>query len=189
MKILLLDNYDSFTYNLADYLIRSGVEVEVIRNDQFSLETLELTPFSGVLISPGPSTPENAGLLMPFLEKFAERIPVLGVCLGFQALGIYYGARLIRGREPVHGKSSEITCIQHPMYANIPLRHRVGRYHSLCLENIPDCMVLTANTADGVPMAFAHKSLPIWGVQYHPEAVYTEFGLRFIQNWVNSLKS
>lgn len=189
MKILLLDNYDSFTYNLADYLHRSGADVEVIRNDQFSLETLQITAYSGVLISPGPSTPENAGLLMPFLEKYTDRIPVLGVCLGFQALGIHFGARLIRGKEPVHGKSSEISCIQHPMYQGIPLRHRVGRYHSLCLDEIPGSLLLTASTTDQVPMAFAHRTLPIWGVQYHPEAVYTEFGLQFIRNWVNSLKS
>ncbi|HCS19777.1 MAG TPA: aminodeoxychorismate/anthranilate synthase component II [Bacteroidetes bacterium] len=187
--MLLLDNYDSFTYNLADYLFRSGAEVDVLRNDQFSLEALQIERFAGVMISPGPSTPENAGLLMPFLEKYADQIPVLGVCLGFQALGILYGASLTAGREPVHGKSSEINCITHAMYEGIPLRHRVGRYHSLCLDNMPDCLELTASTADAVPMAFAHRSLPIWGVQYHPEAVYTEFGLRFIQNWVNSLKS
>lgn len=189
MKILLLDNYDSFTYNLADYLFRTGVEVHVVRNDQFSFSTLDISPYSGVLLSPGPSTPENAGLLMPFIEKFAGQLPILGVCLGFQALGIFYGARLVRGREPVHGKSSEIHCDEHTMYIGIPLRHHVGRYHSLCLENIPDCLLLTARTADGVPMAFAHKSLPVWGVQYHPEAIYTEFGLQFIRNWVNSLKS
>lgn len=189
MKILLLDNYDSFTFNLADYLFQSGADVDVVRNDQFSLDTLEIDGYSGVLVSPGPSTPENAGLLMPFIEKFAEKAPILGVCLGFQALGIHYGARLIQGKEPVHGKSSEITCIQHAMYTGIPLRHRVGRYHSLCLENIPECLLLTASTSDGVPMAFAHKTLAIWGVQYHPEAVYTEFGLLFIRNWVNSLKS
>jgi anthranilate synthase component 2 len=189
LKILLLDNYDSFTYNLADYLARSGARVEVIRNDMFSVDTLNLETFSGVVISPGPSTPEKAGALMPFLGKFSDRIPILGVCLGFQALGMHFGAHLVHGKEPVHGKSSEITCIEHPMYARIPHRHRVGRYHSLCLEDIPECLVLTASTNDGVPMAFAHRSLPIWAVQYHPEAVYTEFGLQFIRNWVNSLKS
>lgn len=189
MKILLLDNYDSFTYNLADYLSRSGTEVEIVRNDAFSVETMDIRSFSGVVISPGPSTPEKAGMLMPFLKKFSDEIPILGVCLGFQAIGVHFGARLIRGKEPVHGKSSEISCIQHPMYAHIPLRHRVGRYHSLCLEAIPHSLTLTATTADGVPMAFAHKSLPIWAVQYHPEAVYTEFGLQFIRNWVNSLKT
>lgn len=190
LRIILLDNYDSFTYNLADYLAQAGAKIKVLRNDAFVLNELDISHVDGVVLSPGPSTPEKSGLLMPFIEKFADSKPFLGVCLGFQALGLHFGARLVHGREPVHGKSSEIECMAHSMYAHIPLRHRVGRYHSLCLADMPDSLLLTASTKDDkVPMAFAHKTLPIWAVQYHPEAIYTEFGLQFIRNWVNSLKS
>lgn len=188
MKILLIDNYDSFTYNLADYISRCGVEVVILRNNVFNIEEIKLSDFDGVVLSPGPSIPENAGLLMPFIQRFATDIPILGVCLGFQALGIHFGARLVRGEVPVHGKSSEIVCLAHMMYQDIPSRHQVARYHSLCLTDLPNCLLITAQTREGIPMAFAHQSLPIWGVQYHPEAVLSEFGLHFIRNWVEMLK-
>jgi len=188
LKILLLDNYDSFTFTLADYLARAGAALLILRNDAFSLEDSRLLEMDGIVLSPGPSKPENAGLLMPFVERFAEQKPILGVCLGFQALGIHFGAALELAAVPVHGKSSEITCESHSMYKGIPSRHRVGRYHSLRLSTIPDTLQITAQTQDGIPMAFAHRKHSIWAVQYHPEAVLTEFGLPFIRNWMNLVK-
>lgn len=188
MKILLIDNYDSFTYNLADYLARAGAELLILRNDAFELNDSRFPNLDGVVLSPGPSTPENAGLLMPFIKQFENQLPMLGVCLGFQALGIHFGAELVKSGVPVHGKSSEIVCQPHAMYESIPQRHRVGRYHSLRLENIPDVLSVISETSDGIPMAFAHRTKPIWAVQYHPEAVLTEYGMPFIRNWMQSVK-
>lgn len=160
----------------------------ILRNDAFSLDDPRILEMDGVVLSPGPSSPENAGLLMPFIERYAEQLPILGVCLGFQALGIHFGAKLIQSSVPVHGKSSEINCSEHRMYEGIPSRHRVGRYHSLRLEQLPEELKLTATTQDDIPMAFAHEKLAIWAVQYHPEAVLSEFGLPFIRNWIKLVK-
>lgn len=188
MKILLIDNYDSFTYNLVDYLGRLGAELEVVRNDEFDLAGLELGRYQGVVISPGPSTPPNAGLLMPFIDAHIERIPILGVCLGFQAIGLHFGADLIESPVPFHGKRTEIICAAHPMYKGIPATHKVGRYHSLCLRNLPDILEVTAQTLDGLVMSFSHRALPVWGVQYHPESILTEHGLIFLNNWLQFIK-
>lgn len=188
MKILLIDNYDSFTYNLADYLARAGAELLILRNDAFELEDPRFKNMDGVVLSPGPSTPENAGMLMPFIQQFESQLPMLGVCLGFQALGIHFGAKLSKAQVPVHGKSSEIVCEPHAMYADIPQRHRVGRYHSLRLVDIPEELKVISETHDGIPMAFAHQKKPIWAVQYHPEAVLTEYGMPFIRNWMQTVK-
>lgn len=188
LKILLIDNYDSFTFNLADYLARAGAELLILRNDAFELDDPRFLEMDAAVLSPGPSVPDKAGLLMPFVQRFSEKLPILGVCLGFQALGIHFGAKLEQSAVPVHGKSSEISCLEHPMYAGIPNRHRVGRYHSLRLSSMPDSLQITAQTKDEIPMAFAHHKLAIWAVQYHPEAVLTEFGLPFIRNWMNMVK-
>jgi len=188
LKILLIDNYDSFTFNLADYLARAGAELLILRNDAFEMDDPRFSDTDAVVLSPGPSKPKNAGQLMPFIEHFVGQKPMLGVCLGFQALGIHFGAQLVPSDIPVHGKSSEIDCTAHPMYAGIPRRHRVGRYHSLRLTSLPETLQITAQTKDEIPMAFAHKHFPIWAVQYHPEAVLSEFGLPFIRNWMNLVK-
>ncbi|MBI1221595.1 MAG: aminodeoxychorismate/anthranilate synthase component II [Bacteroidetes bacterium] len=184
MKIFLLDNFDSFTYNLVDYLLREGAEVEVKRNNE---HIPDLSGFDGIVLSPGPSRPESSGNLLPLIEAYHNQLPILGICLGFQAIGEFFGARLIRLPEPVHGKSSEIVCSRHPMYSGIPERHQVARYHSLCLENLPEELELTSETRTKIPMGIAHREWPIWAVQYHPEAVLSEYGLVFIRNWINSL--
>jgi anthranilate synthase/aminodeoxychorismate synthase-like glutamine amidotransferase len=184
--ILLLDNYDSFTYNLADYLQRIAAQVMVRRND---VELNELTsyPIEGLLLSPGPSTPSQAGNLMAIIEHYVEKqphIPILGVCLGHQALGEYFGAQLVRASYPMHGKLSQIYQQQaSELFAGLPLAFDVVRYHSLLLTDLPDCLQPLAQTAQGELMAFQHHSRPIYGVQFHPEAALTQYGLELLRNW------
>jgi anthranilate synthase component 2 len=184
VKVLLFDNYDSFTYNLADYLITEGAELLVIRNDEYPPEEWDNMSFDAAVLSPGPSSPDKAGHLMKFIANWHTRKPLLGVCLGFQALGVHFGAELQHAAQPVHGKTSRIHCQEHPMYEGIPLSHDVCRYHSLRLGPIPDDLQTTAETAEGIPMAFAHRKLPVWAVQYHPEAILTEHGHAYIRNWI-----
>ncbi len=189
MRIFLLDNYDSFTYNLADYLSVNGAEVDIMRNDEFEPETLTIEQYDGAVLSPGPSDPQHSGCLPEFIARYVETLPLLGVCLGYQALGQYFGARLLQASEPRHGKQSKIRSITHPMFSGIPAEHLVCRYHSLVLSDIPEQLEITAQTLDGEPMAFAHRQLSIWGVQYHPEAILTEHGHQLIRNWLNLVSS
>lgn len=185
MHILLLDNYDSFTYNLADYLLQTGVRVTVRRNDRIGPETLDGLNPDGICLSPGPGRPRDAGVLMPLLRCWHTRLPMLGICLGQQAIGELFGARLVHATAPVHGKTSEIRCADHPMMAGMPPRFRVMRYHSLILESLDGTGLLPlAHTDDGALMAFAHAVLPLWGVQFHPESVLSEHGLALLGNWV-----
>lgn len=183
--VLLLDNYDSFTFNLSDYLKSLGAEVTVVRNDAMNAEQLgQLNP-EGLVISPGPGRPENSGNLMEVLGYFAGKIPVLGICLGHQAIGMYYGGKLVK-TAPQHGKVSEIKTLPHPMWRHIEPIHQVCRYHSLCLaEPLPKTLQVTARSKDGVVMAMTHKDLDIWGIQYHPEAILTENGHTLLRNWLN----
>jgi anthranilate synthase/aminodeoxychorismate synthase-like glutamine amidotransferase len=185
MKILLFDNYDSFTYNLRDYLLRCGAEVITYRNDELPLSALLQIPFDALLISPGPGTPEETPNLMPLIAQVAGKKPVLGICLGFQAIGLHFGAELVKAPEPVHGKTSCLQYVSHAMFANISGKVSVCRYHSLALQNIPDTLEVTAFADGGVPMSLAHNQLNIWGHQFHPEAVLTDHGLLMIENWVN----
>lgn len=183
--VLLLDNYDSFTFNLADYLKSLGAEVKVVRNDAMNIEQLRHLNPDGLVISPGPGRPENSGNLMEVLAHFAGKIPVLGICLGHQAIGLFYGGKLVK-TVPQHGKVYEITTLPHPMWQHIAPQHRICRYHSLCLaEPLPDTLQVTARSSDGVVMAMAHKDLDIWGIQYHPEAILTENGHTLLRNWLN----
>lgn len=188
-RILLFDNYDSFTYNLRDYLLQTGVDCLVVRNDSLPLEDFETLGFEAIVLSPGPKRPANAGLLMPLIERWHQRVPMLGVCLGHQALGEFFGANLVRAALPMHGKTSEINLLtEHPLFVGIPRRFSVMRYHSLTLQSLHDTpMDVLATTNSGEIMAFAHRSLPLWGVQFHPESVLTEHGLTMVKNWVNSL--
>lgn len=183
--ILLLDNYDSFTFNLYDYLRSSGEEVKVVRNDIIDLPGIfQLNP-TGVVISPGPCTPKEAGNLMDVLPEIIKAHTVLGVCLGYQAIGEIFGADLVEADKPVHGKLSAIRHSEHKMFSGVPNSFRVCRYHSLILENIKFPLHVTAKTQDGVAMALAHDSLPVWGIQYHPEAILTEYGKVLLDNWVD----
>jgi anthranilate synthase/aminodeoxychorismate synthase-like glutamine amidotransferase len=182
--ILILDNFDSFTFNLADYFQRCGVQTRIVRNNIAASE-LPLDGMDGLVLSPGPETPEKAGCLLESIKLNAGRIPILGICLGHQAIGQYYGARLVKAPQPMHGKLSEIeTDVNDPNFKDLPPRFNVVRYHSLILEDLPDCLWATAHTAKGEVMAIRHKHLGISGFQFHPEAILTEYGLQLLGNWL-----
>jgi len=188
MNILLLDNYDSFTYNLYDYLLQTGVDCTVLRNDAFTMEELELLDFQAIVLSPGPKRPADAGLMMAVIERYNLRLPILGICLGHQALGEFFGAKLLKASLPMHGKTSVIQHQGHPVFQGIPEKFTVMRYHSLLLEPpLPPCLHCLANTDSGEIMALAHQSLPLIGVQFHPESILTEHGLQLLRNWVASI--
>jgi anthranilate synthase/aminodeoxychorismate synthase-like glutamine amidotransferase len=185
--LLLLDNYDSFTYNLYDYFVRCGAEVEVIRNDEIEVNTIG-DKYTGIILSPGPGTPEESGRLMDVIHLYHNKLPIFGVCLGMQAIGTYFGARLIRAYFPMHGKQDKISYTEtHPMFNKITGPLHVCRYHSLILTEIEGKnLVDLAYTQKNELMALAHASLPIWGVQFHPEAILTSHGLTIIDNWLSS---
>ena len=181
---VLIDNYDSFTYILRHYLLQTGNECTVIRNDEVSLQQLiDLKP-TRLILSPGPETPLQAGLTMAAIDHFHKHKPILGVCLGPQPLGMYFGAQLIHTPYPMHGKTSEVTHNSSPLFKGIPSPFTVMRYHSLAVEGFENTpLKATAHTADGTVMALAHTQYPCTGVQFHPESVGTEHGLQLLKNW------
>ena len=181
---LLLDNFDSFTYNLADYLAQCGADFRVVRND-VPLPEIRRETYQGIILSPGPGTPRQAGGLMQVIEHYANTLPMLGICLGHQALGEHFGAKLERAAKPMHGKVSHIKCLPDAVFAGLPATLEVVRYHSLVLQSLPATLETVARTAEGEIMAFRHKSLPIRGVQFHPEAALTQGGLKMRNNWLN----
>ncbi|KAA9331533.1 aminodeoxychorismate/anthranilate synthase component II [Hymenobacter busanensis] len=187
MRLLLLDNFDSFTFNLLDYFQQLEVEVLVRRNDAPLAELLALD-VDGVVLSPGPGTPRRAGVMMTLLAQVYQRLPVLGVCLGHQALGEFFGAELTRGARPMHGKVSDIGLLQpnEPLFAGLPALFPVTRYHSLVLRGLPAELQPLAQTVAPAPelMALRHRTLPLYGVQFHPEALLTAHGLELLRNWV-----
>ena len=185
--ILLLDNHDSFTYNLVDYVEQLGAKCLVYRNDEISVKQVLKLAFDGILLSPGPGIPSHSGIMMALLKEWHTRLPILGVCLGHQAIGQFFGASLQKADYPMHGKTSEIICKKHEMFADIPTKHKVMRYHSLVLQEVPAKIKVTAITAQKEIMAIAHKNLPIWGVQYHPESILSEYGKELINNWLKIL--
>ena len=182
--VLLLDNFDSFTWNLADYIHRLGVPCEVVQNDQ-PLEKIQQIPFKALILSPGPQTPAKAGCLMEVIAHNYRRVPILGVCLGHQALGEFFGARLYKASQPMHGKLSSISCRSDYLFEGLPAQFKVVRYHSLLLKELPHSLESIAETAAGELMALRHRELPIRGVQFHPEAILTEGGLALLKNWVS----
>ncbi len=181
---VLIDNYDSFTWILQHYLLQTGHECAVYRNDEISLEQLiDIAP-ERLVISPGPETPLQAGITMQAIDHFHSRIPILGVCLGHQALGMYFGAKLVHTPYPMHGKTSEITHNSHALFKGIPSAYTVMRYHSLAVQDFENTgLQATAHTSDGVVMALAHDHFRCTGVQFHPESVGTEYGLQLLKNW------
>ena len=184
---LLLDNYDSFTYNLRHYLGELGAEVEVRRNDAVSADEALSLGAEGIVISPGPCDPDRAGICLEVMEKAAGRLPVLGVCLGHQCIGQAFGAKVVRAPKPMHGKISEITHNATGVLAAIPSPFKATRYHSLTLESgsLPDCLEITAKSDDGVIQGIAHRDLPLHGVQFHPESIASEHGHQLIQNFLD----
>ena len=185
--LLVIDNYDSFTYNLVQYLGELGAEMKVYRNDEITVEEIEndIKP-EKILISPGPGTPDSAGISLKVLERFAERLPILGVCLGHQAIGQLFGGKVIRAPQPVHGKPVEIRHDGKTIFADLPQNFEAGRYHSLIVErdNLPDCLEISADSPDGLIMGLRHKTYKIEGVQFHPESILTPEGKKLLQNFL-----
>jgi para-aminobenzoate synthetase component II len=184
--ILLLDNYDSFTYNLAQYLGQMGQRLEVRRNDQITLEEIDQLAPERIVISPGPCTPAEAGVSVPLIPRFADRIPILGVCLGHQSIGAAFGGRVVRAREVMHGKTSTIHHDHKTIFRGLPQDFPATRYHSLIVERetLPDMLEISAETADGTIMGLRHKKWKVEGVQFHPESVLTEAGFRLLENFL-----
>ena len=182
--ILLLDNFDSFSYILVDYFRRLNVDCMVLRNDT-PVQELTGHNFKGIVLSPGPKTPEKAGNLMEVLSLYHQKLPVLGICLGHQAIGQFFGGQVTKALRPVHGKISAIRFNKDIIFQGIPSSEiNVVRYNSLVVRNLPDVLEAIALSKEEEIMALKHKHLPIWGVQFHPEAELTEFGLVMLKNWV-----
>jgi para-aminobenzoate synthetase component II len=186
--LLVIDNYDSFTYNLVQYLGELGAEIVVRRNDEVTIEEIEteLKPLQ-ILISPGPGNPDEAGVSLKVIEHFAGKLPILGVCLGHQAIGQHFGGKVIHAPLPVHGKAAEICHDGKTIYAELPYRFKAGRYHSLVVEreSLPDELEISATTPDGLIMGLRHKTLNIEGVQFHPESILTVEGKKLLQNFLS----
>ncbi|MFY0593193.1 anthranilate synthase component II [Roseivirga sp.] len=182
--ILLIDNYDSFTYNLVDYFNQLGVEVKVLRNDTPQAEFNSLK-FSGIVLSPGPERPSDAGNLLTLIDQYIGRVPMLGICLGHQAIAEYLGGQIVKAHKPMHGKISSIDTSESQTYRNLPSRIDVVRYHSLVVKDLPKTLKPTALTAHGELMSFeSNHELKTWGIQFHPEAYLTQYGLEILKNWV-----
>jgi para-aminobenzoate synthetase component II len=185
--ILLLDNYDSFTYNLAQYLGQMGQRLEVRRNDQITVEEVEQMAPERIVISPGPCTPKEAGVSVPLIQRFAGKIPILGVCLGHQAIGAAFGGRVIRAAKVMHGKTSEIEHDGKTIYKGLPRKFTATRYHSLIVERrtLPKSLEISAETNDGTIMGLRNRRLRVEGVQFHPESVLTEAGYKLLENFLS----
>jgi para-aminobenzoate synthetase component II len=184
--ILLLDNYDSFTYNLAQYLGQMGQELLIRRNDQITLDEIEQRKPERIVISPGPCTPKEAGVSVPLIERFAGKIPILGVCLGHQSIGAAFGGRVIRAPKVMHGKTSQIHHDGETIFYGLPQDFQATRYHSLIVErkSLPRELEISAETADGTIMGLRHRKLKVEGVQFHPESVLTDAGFRLLENFL-----
>ena len=190
MKLLMIDNYDSFTYNIVQYFGELGADVEVFRNDEITVADiatkLEAGQLDRLVVSPGPCSPAEAGISVAAIQHFAGKLPILGVCLGHQAIGAAFGGKIIRAQQLMHGKTSVITTTQQGVFAGLPAQFTVNRYHSLAIErdSCPEALEVTAWTEDGEIMGVRHKSLPIQGVQFHPESILTEHGHAVLKNFL-----
>ena len=190
MKLLMVDNYDSFTYNIVQYFGELGAQVEVFRNDEITVTDIQARLNAGQLdrlvISPGPCSPAEAGISVAAIQHFAGKLPILGVCLGHQAIGAAFGGTIVRAQQLMHGKTSVITTTQKGVFAGLPEKFTVNRYHSLAIERAtcPEVLEITAWTEDGEIMGVRHKTLPIEGVQFHPESILTEHGHAMLRNFL-----
>lgn len=185
--LLMLDNYDSFTYNLVQYFGELGEDVRVYRNDQITVDEIEALKPDHICISPGPCSPAEAGISVAVIKHFAGRIPILGVCLGHQSIGAAFGGKIVRAKAIMHGKTSLVTHRGTDVFRGLPSPFTVIRYHSLAIEraSLPDCLEVTAETADGEIMGVRHKTLPIYGVQFHPESILSEHGHDMLRNFLS----
>ncbi len=186
--LLMIDNYDSFTYNLVQYFGELGVDVRTYRNDEISIEDIEALKPERICISPGPCTPHEAGISVPVLKHFAGKLPILGVCLGHQSIGAAFGGKVVRAKEVMHGKTSPIEHTGTGVFQGLPTPYTIIRYHSLAIEreSLPDCLEVTAWTADGEIMGVRHKDFQIEGVQFHPESILSEHGHALLRNFLNT---
>ena len=188
--ILLIDNYDSFTYNLYQYFGTFTDEIRVVRNDTVTLEEIRQMHPEKIVLSPGPKNPSEAGICMDVVKEFYREVPILGICLGHQCIGEAFGGTVSYAKSLYHGKQSEISHDGTGIFEGIPSPVKVARYHSLAVQedDLPECLEVTARTADGEIMAIRHKEYPVVGLQFHPESIYTEHGKRMIENFINRAK-
>ena len=187
--LLLLDNYDSFTYNIYQLFSDIGAQVEVVRSDKISIDGIRANGYRGIIISPGPGIPQDAGISEEVIRQLGGEIPILGICLGHQAIGEVFGGRVVRAGEIVHGKASPIRHSGTGLYRDIPNPPEVARYHSLIIArvNLPDVLDVTSQLDDGTIMGVRHKTLPIEGIQFHPESILTPEGRRMMQNYLTDI--
>ncbi len=188
MRLLMIDNYDSFTYNLVQYFAELGADVRVARNDQVTLDEIEALAPDRLCVSPGPCSPAEAGISVAAIQRFAGRMPILGVCLGHQAIGAAYGGRIVRAQTVMHGKTVSIAHRGTGLFQGLPTPYTAIRYNSLTIapDGLPDCLEVTATADDGDIMGVRHKTLPVYGVQYHPESVLSEHGHALLRNFLQN---
>ncbi len=186
--LLMIDNYDSFTYNIVQYFGELGVEVKTFRNDEITLDEVAALNPERICLSPGPCTPAEAGICIPLLKQFAGKLPILGVCLGHQAIGAAFGGKIVRAKEVMHGKTALIAHTGVGVFKGLPSPYTVTRYHSLAIEraSLPDCLEVTAWTDDGEIMAVRHKEFKLEGVQFHPESILSEHGHALLKNFLEA---
>jgi anthranilate synthase/aminodeoxychorismate synthase-like glutamine amidotransferase len=184
--ILVIDNYESFTYNLVQYLGELGQELQVFRNDKLTLDEIAARAPARIVISPGPGTPRDAGISESVIERFHRTSPILGVCLGHQALGEVFGGKIVRAPTLMHGKTSEIFHDGRTLFRDLPQGFPATRYHSLIVTDVPECLEVSARTADNLVMGLRHREFPVEGIQFHPESIMTEVGKRILANFVES---
>jgi anthranilate synthase/aminodeoxychorismate synthase-like glutamine amidotransferase len=184
--VLIIDNYDSFTYNLVQYLGELGAKLDVYRNDALTINDIKKMKPSHIVISPGPGRPEDAGISVEIIKKFAGQYPILGVCLGHQAIGYAFGGKIIRAKHLMHGKTSQVKHDKREIFKGVESPFEATRYHSLVIDprNIPECLEVTARSEDQEIMGIRHKTLPLWGVQFHPESILTKAGKKILKNFL-----
>lgn len=185
--MILIDNYDSFTYNIVQYLEELGVEPKIFENDKVTIDELKSLDFDSIIISPGAGNPNTTGISMAALEEFYKTKKILGICLGHQCIAKFFGANIVKSKNPTHGKTSKIfVCENSKLFKNLPKNFDITRYHSLEVEksSIPPSLKITAETQDGTIMALEHNALPIYGVQFHPEAILTQYGHELLKNFI-----
>ena len=185
-KVLVIDNFDSFTYNIVQYLKELGVEVEVFQNNEISINDISAKNVVHIILAPGAGNPDNAGICLDLLKHFYNQRKILGICLGHQCIAQFFGAKIIKDKKPMHGKISEVIHYTSEIFQHIPQNFNVTRYHSLIVDkkSVPSDLKIIAETLDGIIMGIQHKNFPIYGVQYHPESILTEFGHELLENFM-----